>query len=438
MRETFTLHVVYNLQLLITAYGLLNIYTAFNLCHVLMVEYQTENCLPVILFEELCMMAFAICRSRATAQAIGMSNFVDKTIVLLNLLLNVLQTFLGNVLYIMKRLQDMKSKGKLIAMFLLIKLSDDLFPRRQSSVSRANSHIIFFIMVQQLPLIAGAQPLSNQSLTITLESSYSDRSNLAHEISIGIPQSVYQIIGISLAAIAGITGISAAIWGPCLPKWWTDRRHVQPVPERDEEDRQRNEIDHGPPSQRTDQIHRRVPNSSWQVGIDDQPSALLNAKTDLADPFDGKEGSRSSCHARSIGEPGDITGTSGSGGAPPDSSTRPFTRIVTEGLGSSVVDHVAAQSVSPDTAQLHTSSNVESVSLDSPVTRARARRPTLHLRSMSASPSDSHSAVSGRILTSYQSYVARLQMNGLINKGNDNGNNDEAGDRNPPRRRQTA
>ncbi|KAI0185563.1 hypothetical protein EV127DRAFT_441132 [Xylaria flabelliformis] len=269
-------------------------------------------------------------------------------------------------------------------------------------------------------------------------------------MSIGIPQSVYQIIGISLAAIAGITGISAAIWGPRLPKWWTDRRHVQPIPERDEEDRRRNEIDHGPPSQRTDQIHSHVPNSSWQVGIDDQLSALLNAGTDLADPFDGKEGSGSSRHARSIGGPGDITGAPGSGGASPDGSTGPFTRIVTESSGSSVDDHVAAQSVSLDTAQLHTSSsetprhrarvslNVDSISLDSPVTRARAQQPTQHLRSMSDSPSDKHSAVSGRILISNQSCVARLQMNGLINKGNNNGTNGEAGDKNPSRRRQTA
>ncbi|KAI0545140.1 hypothetical protein F4679DRAFT_486918 [Xylaria curta] len=310
-------HLVHILQLLITAYGLPNTYIVLNLCHVLMVAYQAEQ-YPLMLVSllcpsttsetaltdmwqllaELCMTMFSTYRSMTmelTTEVVYRMRFNS-----IFAHLNNLHALLGDFAYIIKL------KDKLMVALLLVKIRNRMFLSRQSIVSHAILHVVFFVMVQQLLPVAGAQPLSNQSFNISLESSYFNvSSNPAHEMSTGISQSTYQIIGISLAAIAGITGISAAIWGPCLPKWWTDRRHAKPDSERGE-DRQRDQIDQDQPAQHNEHTQSQVPDSSQ--ADDNSQSGDDGMSSSNEEPDSGFYR-----HARNVDRLGNTTDASGEG-----------------------------------------------------------------------------------------------------------------------------
>ncbi|KAI0439966.1 hypothetical protein F4803DRAFT_553512 [Xylaria telfairii] len=204
----FTSYSVRFLLLLMAAYGLLNIYMVFDLKNIPEVEYHAEECPLVVPPAEPWNMPL-VCYSMGT--------WLRWVFVSLDVP-SILQVYFACLI---KQLRDVKARGEPLTTFLLAGSGASLFLRRQSSVSYATLHIPLFIMFLQGPWVAGAQPLPTQSFHTGLDSLHSDElSRSANQIPTGIPQDTYQIIVISLAVIAGIAGISASIWGPCLPSLW--------------------------------------------------------------------------------------------------------------------------------------------------------------------------------------------------------------------------
>ncbi|KAI0967477.1 hypothetical protein F4678DRAFT_243348 [Xylaria arbuscula] len=184
---------------------------------------------------------------------------------------------------ILKRLCDKTAHDKSLAV-LLAHSNDGAFLCRRLRISRAAFHSIIFFMALQAPLVIEAQPVFSQSPPIGKESSYSDIASLSmHLFSTGISPGAYQIIGLLIAIITGIGGISAAIWGPCLPSWWTNRRRAQPNPGRGEDE-----------GQHAGDQGRLVQRSSDHLS----PTSSLNEE----------QGSGSSRHIQRIDAPGSATG----------------------------------------------------------------------------------------------------------------------------------
>ncbi|KAI1308825.1 hypothetical protein F5Y03DRAFT_393195 [Xylaria venustula] len=226
-------------------------------------------------------MMFSFYSSMVMAFAIEVVNMMmfDSIIAFLIILYHLFMV----LVCILKRLRDEMANAKSLAE-LLTRSGNGAFLSRRLRISRSAFHSILFFIGLQAPLVIEAQPVFSQSPLIGKESSYSDILSLSmHLLSTGISPGIYQIIGLSIALITGIGGISAAIWGPCLPSWWNDRRRTQPDPER-REDIEQHTRDHG----------RSVQRRSDHLNA----TSFLNEEQDTGSPR----------HTQSIDEPGSATG----------------------------------------------------------------------------------------------------------------------------------